>query len=218
VDLTVVVSVLYPLGDLVLLASVLYLVLSPSTRGTPTRLLVGGMVLTLACDLSLSLLPRVWSETDMSRLDGVLLTANALIVAGVRHPGRDELLTPVRVPVASMHPARVLFLGLAMLTAPLMAITHGGMPLIERVLLLLGTVTTVAFSLARFTGAVREQVRIQEMLAYQAAHDVLTGLANRRTLIQRLEHDFRPGVDTVLLYVDLDGFKAVNDTMGSRGR
>jgi diguanylate cyclase (GGDEF)-like protein len=214
VDLTVVVQVLYPLGDVVLLASVLYLVLSPGTRGTPTRLLVGGMILTLGCDLGFSLLPEIWSGAVVTRLDGLLLVANALLVAGVRHPGRAELLTPVRLPVASLHPARVLFLGLAVLTAPLMAIMHGGMSVAERTLLLLATVTTVGFSLARFTGAVREQARIQQLLAHQAAHDVLTGLANRRTLIQRLEHEFQPGVDTVLLYVDLDGFKVINDTMG----
>jgi diguanylate cyclase (GGDEF)-like protein len=192
---------------------VLYLVLSPGTRGTPTRLLISGMILTLGCDLGFSLLPETWSGA-VTRLDGLLLVANALLVAGVRHPNRDELLTPIRLPVVSLHPARVLFLGLALLTAPLMAITHGWMPLSERALLLFGTVTTVGFSLARFTGAVREQVRIQQLLAHQAAHDVLTGLANRRTLIERLEHEFRPGVDTVLLYVDLDGFKTVNDTRG----
>lgn len=53
--------------------------------------------------------------------------------------------------------------------------------------------------------------------AFQAKHDVLTGLPNRTGLKQALEaslmryHGSRP---LALIYVDLDGFKTVNDTHG----
>nr|WP_240943271.1 GGDEF domain-containing protein [Planosporangium thailandense] len=71
------------------------------------------------------------------------------------------------------------------------------------------------FTLARFTNAVREQERTHEQLAYHAAHDPLTGLVNRRTLTDRLAQLLaEPGGEAVLLYVDLDGFKEVNDEAG----
>lgn len=58
--------------------------------------------------------------------------------------------------------------------------------------------------------AVREQERAQAQLAYQARRDPLTGLANRALLGEHLEQDG----PAVLLYLDLDGFKGVNDSRG----
>ncbi|HEU5107607.1 MAG TPA: GGDEF domain-containing protein [Micromonosporaceae bacterium] len=210
----IVVGSLYPLGDIALLGSVLFLVLSPGRHGMPTRLLVGGTALTLVGDVAFAVLPNYWSEVDVERLNGLLLIANAVVVAAALHRDRDELVTPARVTVATLHPARVLFLGLAVLTAPLMAVTRGELGLAERLPLLAGTVVTIGFSLARFTGAVREQARVQQLLAHLADHDTLTGLANRRVLGERLDRDFRPAEDTAVFYVDLDGFKEVNDTYG----
>ncbi len=48
----------------------------------------------------------------------------------------------------------------------------------------------------------------------QALTDTLTGLANRRALDQRLATIATAGVDFSLMHLDLDFFKAVNDTLG----
>ena len=59
--------------------------------------------------------------------------------------------------------------------------------------------------------------QLQEELAHRAYHDSLTGLANRHLLQQRLSQcvDEAAGLGSfALLLVDLDGFKAVNDTLG----
>lgn len=51
----------------------------------------------------------------------------------------------------------------------------------------------------------------------RALTDGLTGLANRDALMGALREELaRPGVDVTLLFVDLDRFKAVNDTWGHR--
>lgn len=51
-----------------------------------------------------------------------------------------------------------------------------------------------------------------------ALHDALTGLPNRRLLMDRLEltlsHAQRNKSATALMYLDLDGFKQINDTLG----
>jgi diguanylate cyclase (GGDEF)-like protein/PAS domain S-box-containing protein len=55
-------------------------------------------------------------------------------------------------------------------------------------------------------------------LAYQAEHDALTGLPNRRLLFERLEagidHARRTGRPGALFFCDIDGFKELNDRFG----
>ena len=62
------------------------------------------------------------------------------------------------------------------------------------------------------------QVRAETKLAHQAGHDYLTGLPNRLLVADKLEASIlqsaRSGLKTAVIYLDLDGFKLVNDTLG----
>ena len=63
-----------------------------------------------------------------------------------------------------------------------------------------------------------EQRQLTDQLAYQAHHDPLTGLANRVLFQERLRQEIalarRSGDQVALLYIDLDRFKLINDTLG----
>ena len=54
----------------------------------------------------------------------------------------------------------------------------------------------------------------QEQLTQQASRDALTGLANRRAVETHLESRARLGTSFAVIYIDLNGFKKINDTYG----
>jgi diguanylate cyclase (GGDEF)-like protein len=64
----------------------------------------------------------------------------------------------------------------------------------------------------------RQVTELKEKLRHQAMHDALTGLPNRTLFLDRTQHAVhlagRNGLWPAVLYIDLDGFKPVNDVYG----
>ncbi|WP_430786370.1 diguanylate cyclase domain-containing protein [Actinoplanes sp. G11-F43] len=206
--LETIVPPLYPIADVVLLAAVLFIALSPGDRGAPTRLLLGAVVLYLAVDVAYNVLPLFADYDLVARIGPLIMLGNALVIAACLHPGHTELTRPGQR-VNLLHPSRVVFLGLAFLTAPTLSLFEDGLER-DAIVALGATVISTAFVLSRFTIAVREQEKTQALLVHQARHDPLTGLANRAVLADELA---RTG-PVAVLYLDLDGFKEVNDEHG----
>ncbi len=65
---------------------------------------------------------------------------------------------------------------------------------------------------------ITDRKKAEEELLQRATHDTLTGLPNRALIRERLgnalDRSVRTGLSIALLFVDLDGFKLVNDTYG----
>jgi diguanylate cyclase (GGDEF)-like protein len=77
---------------------------------------------------------------------------------------------------------------------------------------LLTTILAIVFAISS------RRARAQAQLAHQALHDPLTDLPNRALFADRLEQavtrTLRYGGSVRVLFMDLDGFKGVNDTLG----
>lgn len=76
----------------------------------------------------------------------------------------------------------------------------------------------LARMVARLRAEMAERQRVEVELRRRALHDDLTGLPNRCLLMDRLElsikHARRDGQSVTLLFLDLDRFKHINDTLG----
>src|SRR4051812_11950340 len=69
-------------------------------------------------------------------------------------------------------------------------------------------------------GAVEGRKDLEEQLRYQAFHDMLTGLPNRAFFMDKLaeaEELRTNGTPSVVLFLDVDNLKAVNDSLGHDG-
>ena len=79
---------------------------------------------------------------------------------------------------------------------------------------------SIQASVAQLSRAWQEREDLRERLTHQASHDPLTGLANRSYFLEGLERALarsrRHNNFAAVLFVDLDGFKQVNDVFGHR--
>ncbi len=71
------------------------------------------------------------------------------------------------------------------------------------------------------TRDITERRALEERLAHQASHDTLTRLPNRSLLLDRVDRALarhrRHGTGVAVVFLDLDGFKTINDTLGHAG-
>ncbi|BCB87573.1 putative bifunctional diguanylate cyclase/phosphodiesterase [Phytohabitans suffuscus] len=220
---------LYPLFDVVLVLLLVSLAFTTTGRRPAYVLLLSGILLLLAGDLVYAIIGAAGHLTGGRIIDVPFLLSCTAIGAAALHPSVADLTRATAVPVQTWSVRRLLVIVPAMLVPfaliPLVAHEGGA----ERLVLAGGGVAMVALLVGRAVAAVRDYAAAQLKSEHQATHDPLTGLPNRLMLareISRLLSTVPPPPSTSgaaravgepavwVLFLDLDGFKLVNDSWG----
>ncbi|MFZ0920706.1 MAG: EAL domain-containing protein [Candidatus Dormiibacterota bacterium] len=214
-----IVSLAQPVADVVILTLVATVVKRVGPKTRPVGLLIGAAILGIgSADVELTHQIGVGGAAPDSVfangwIAGLLcLGIAALYILCFRRQAEARVIqatttrTGLWVPIVPVA-----------LTSVVAVVLHSDRPGITDVLLWV-MLAMVGLTLTRMYLALYMNLGLGHALAHQASHDSLTGLPNRTLLRRRLEHELASlgtaGQSVTLMMLDLDGFKAVNDTYG----
>jgi diguanylate cyclase (GGDEF)-like protein len=211
------VSLAYPVTDLLVLAVLSRLVTGRGDRPPAYRLFVASVLSLLVADTVYALLELTIGYTAGNIVDLGWLAMQALGGAAALHPSVAALSRKSPVTAEGTAPRRrVAALAVASLMAPAVLAIEWlrGMP-IDVPVIVAGCAILFLLVIARLDGLVRLLSRTLRAVEHQASTDQLTGLANRHRFHDKWASALGESVGpTALLYIDLDGFKPVNDAFG----
>ncbi|HWS35373.1 MAG TPA: GGDEF domain-containing protein [Actinoplanes sp.] len=212
------VSLAYPILDLAALAVLLRVAIGSGRRPPPYRMLVIGVVLLLATDITYTLLELHDTYAAGGLMDVGWMVTHVMFGTAALHPAMSAVSQATPPADGMISRGRLVALAGAGLMAPLVLTIEWlrdddqlDVPVVVG-----GSVLLFLLVMARLHGVVGLLAKSLDVARGQAYTDQLTGLANRRHFHSRWEQALSDdgGGPTALLYVDLDGFKAVNDTLG----
>ncbi|WP_329109011.1 EAL domain-containing protein [Micromonospora sp. NBC_01699] len=208
----------YPVFDVVLLLLLVNLAFTTAARRPSYWLLVGMMTSLLLGDLAYAIVGLTGTLSGAPILDLPFLIGFAMVGAAALHPSVVYLGRAMPLPVQAWSWPRLLLICPA-LAAPFVLIAALHQPtLVERLVPALAGAVMVALLLVRAVSAVQGYATAQRRYEHHATHDPLTGLPNRRALSREVGRLLRrsAAVPTGIwvYFLDLDGFKMVNDSWG----
>jgi diguanylate cyclase len=234
------VAVAYPLTDILLLAVIVRLFLAPGSRTTSHRLLAAAVACTFIGDIVYSVQSLHGTYHTGHIVDISWLAFYWLIAAAALHPSMARITRTVEDEGEKLRRSRLGMLAIAASLGPLTLVIQWlrdaplDIPVIagESVLLFL----IVLVRMERLVASVHNKVeqlktqsgllqrsleqreKLEVQLRHQAFHDPLTDLANLNLFNDRLDHAIRrisrTGEAVGVLFLDVDDFKVVNDTLG----
>ena len=219
------VALAYPAGDLLLVGLLVRLIMTPGGWNASLRLLSLAVALLIGADTTASAL-NLLAFDSASAFDFVWLMSYMVWGAAALHPSMAELALPAPEPPARFSRRRLVALTVALLVAPVTLAVQQVIGLrldvwavvIASLLMFLVVVGRMKVAIDEIVAANRLREQAQADLAHQAAHDPLTGLPNRlaglRLIDDALDQAQLRGRRAGLLFIDLDEFKKVNDTLG----
>jgi diguanylate cyclase (GGDEF)-like protein len=213
------VSLAYPVGDLLLVAVLVRLVFARGKFSISSGLLMLGMLTTLVADGGFAVTALEGTYATGHWLDAGWLLSSVFVGASVLHPSTTKRSAHVLMEISTLPPQRLVLLAAASMMAPAVLIVEGMRD--EQVdALVVGGCSAVLFLLVlfRMTGLVRQVQAQAAKLETLSDTDELTGAPNRRVWFRQIPSEIaraqRSGRPLTVAMIDLDHFKSYNDTYG----
>jgi diguanylate cyclase (GGDEF)-like protein len=233
------VTMAYPVMDLGVVFIVASALLSGVARRPADKLIIIAIIAMMIGDFFYDVLVLRGDYTVGNPVDAAFLISYILIAAAALHP---TMAAPLAAVKGSQQPTRrwMPLVAVAGFVSPMILFVSSvagfgaDVPVLAGASMALFTLIVVRFSwlftrtrqqtvlLAQrgesLQRALDAQHALEDDLRHQAFHDSLTGLPNRALLHDRVKHALaaspRSGGMVALCFCDLDGFKAINDSLG----
>jgi diguanylate cyclase (GGDEF)-like protein len=197
----------YPLADVFLIGLVVaVLALSGWKLDRAWAFLLAGTGVLALADGAYLYQAAVGSGADKTTFDAGWPLAMVLLATAAWQPAR-------RLGAVRLEGARLLAVPAAFGLTALALLVYGQFEPLNRPGVVLAATAMLAV-IARMVFTFREKMFLLATKSVEARTDALTGIGNRRKLLTDLEARLDARTPTVLMLLDLDGFKGYNDTFG----
>ncbi len=221
-DLSNLVLFAYPVGDLLLLFGVLSLLWrgAPRSSVTSLRIFATGMLVFIAADATYDYVSTHSTYVGGDPVDTLWMVALAILFVAaacqLRAAPADEVAAPPRLLASGPTVLPYLAVAGSCILLTVVGLTSVAVNPVGGILLG-AAVLTVLVSVRQFA-ALRDNSRLTARYAELASIDGMTGLYNRRHLMEVAETVFaraqRLGQPLAVLLIDVDHFKQINDVHG----
>ena len=206
------VSVAYPVMDLLMFAPALRLILGQGRRPASFLLLAGNLLAIFTADTIYVTQQLNGTYQTGNFLDAIWLCGNLALGAAALHPTVGRVADRAPTQDVWLTPVRLAVLAGAALIAPATLVLQDSFGTVHDVPVIAGACAILfMLTIARLAGLVADQRRL-------AITDVLTGLRTRRFFSAQLPIEIakasRIGTSLAVLIVDVDRFKSINDRYG----
>jgi diguanylate cyclase len=217
-----IVSIAYPVGDILVLAMLTRLLVGAGSRNAAFRLLAGALLLYLAGDAAWAVVNYAGLEPGpvaVKLLQMNFLAAYVLVGAAGLHPSVREVGEQATRQPPRLSPTLLGLLTAASLLAPgILAYQVWRHQVTDGVAIVIGSMTLFLLVVTRMAQLLRQIERQSRQLSQLTRVDDLTGLPNRRAwsveLPAAIERARRDRVELAVALLDLDHFKRFNDDYG----